>query len=54
MNNLYLIIILGNLVFLTGYIYYYKLKNKSKNPKVLFKNIHIPPIIKSTNKKEHL
>lgn len=45
-----LIVLLGGLILLVVYIYYRKLKDKPKDPKVLFKDVHIPPTTKGMYK----
>ena len=42
------LILLTSLILLVVGIYYYNFKNKSKGFKVLFKDIQIPPTVKST------
>lgn len=53
MDTLYLLLLIGGLVSLVEYLYYRRL-NKLKDPKILFKDVHISPTIKSTSKKERL
>ena len=42
------LVILTSLILLVIGISYYNFKNRSKDPKVLFKDIHIPPTTKGT------
>lgn len=53
MDTLYLLLLIGGLASLVEYLYY-RLKSRLKDPKVLFKDIHIPPTTKSTRKEERI
>ena len=48
MLNIALVLLLTSLILLVVGIYYYNFKSKPKDLKVLFKDIQIPPTIKST------
>ena len=50
MLDIALVLLLTSLIFLVVGIYYYNFKSKSKDLKVLFKDIQIPPTVKSSKR----